>query len=162
VVVAALAVRALTLISRDQPADGEPWDVVNQLTWTDDFIMVADTTVHPWGPLTSAVAYKTINSDGEIATEVSWEEQSEPYIADHQPTGMLIILNPAGDPTSVLESRATSFEMFPIPATDRLNIRSSDNVPSVSIVKLTGQIVADYTMSGREVSIDISGLNAGV
>ncbi len=159
VAVAGIGVRALDLLFYDEDNDGS-LEVLTELSWTNDFIMIGDTTAEPvWNPLTIGVAYYDVTEDAEISTEVSWEDQD-----DVQPSGIMFLLNPKDeDDTSVWESNGIpSFEMFPVPASDKLRIRNMEQAESVSIVNITGQVVAQQAVTGKEVVIDVSSISAGI
>lgn len=131
----------------------------NDPEWTDGFMEIASRTANPASPVAGAVAYLTATEDGEIAPEVSWVSKQD----DGEVTGgVLFLLAPVIDDTSVLESSKHSFEMFPIPASRELNLRNMINAESVSIINITGQVIAKYNVSGANARIDVSDLAKGL
>jgi hypothetical protein len=131
----------------------------NEPVWTDNFMEIEHRTANPASPVAGAVAYLTASEDGEVTTEVSWTSKQ----GDGEVTGgVLFLLAPVTDDTSVLEASKQTFEMFPVPASRELNLRNMNNAERVSIFNITGQEIAKYLVSGTEASIDVSNLATGL
>ena len=53
------------------------------------------------------------------------------------------------------------FQMFPNPATNELNISSSNNIDNVTVFNMLGQVVIDQTVGATSQSINVSALQTG-
>ncbi len=76
------------------------------------------------------------------------------------PTGGALIALPSASGLSISEAKANSFEIYPNPATDVLNIKSNTaSAIDVVIKDITGKVVINNPFQAG--SIDVSNLNAG-
>lgn len=67
-------------------------------------------------------------------------------------------LNVTAVPASTGGFSKTAFTVYPNPATDVVTIQSAENVESISVYNITGQLVSNV----KAESVNVSGLNAGV
>ena len=64
--------------------------------------------------------------------------------------------------TSIDENIAPEISLFPNPATDILNITSSETISEIEIVNVLGQVVYHTMVNADNVVCDVNGLTAGV
>ena len=63
---------------------------------------------------------------------------------------------------SIEQSTSTEITLFPNPATDILNITSSENISEIEIVNALGQVVYRTEVNGDNAVCDVNGLTSGV
>ena len=56
----------------------------------------------------------------------------------------------------------SGLEIYPVPASDILNIRADENIANISIYDITGKLMIEKLDRGSNTSVNISGLNAGI
>lgn len=140
------------------------WDTLTAGS-TDDVALYFDnieitSTVAQWTPLTF-----TMNATGNTGTA-----NRLTFIATSSVTGYFDVNTPTAgstlwldgvsvvDPSAGIEENVISTSVYPNPATDVLNIVSSEEIANVTIVSLDGKIVATTTNSTVDVSQLISGM----
>ena len=64
--------------------------------------------------------------------------------------------------TGIEENANLEIALFPNPATNILNITSSETISEIEIVNALGQIVYRAEVNGENVVCDVEGLTAGV
>ncbi len=75
-------------------------------------------------------------------------------------SGMLAIT--VNNPLSASDQHFTEFAMYPNPVHSRLHIQNSEEISSVEIFTLYGQLVLAKNVNSQETAVDVSNLSAGV
>ncbi len=66
------------------------------------------------------------------------------------------------DSASIDDLLAYGFSAYPNPANDVLQVSASENIQSVALYSLTGQLVKSVVVAAKSASIDVANLTAGV
>ena len=136
-------------------------------------IEVGDTIIWTWGSgthnLRATSGTESFDSGyftggGNTFTYTFNQVGSTDYVCDPQAGNMNGTVTVTSSTAGISENKLLSFEMYPNPVSDELNIQlpSGSEKAEVSIFDYTGRLVSSKTISSNDTSIDVQSISNGI
>ena len=136
-------------------------------------IEVGDTIIWTWGSgthnLRATSGTESFDSGyftgaGNTFTYTFNQVGSTEYVCDPHAGNMYGTVTVTSSTAGISENKLLSFEMYPNPVSDKLNIQlpSGSEKAEVSIFDYTGRLVSSKTISSNDTSIDVQSISNGI
>ena len=136
-------------------------------------IEVGDTIIWTWGSgthnLRATSGTESFDSGyftgaGNTFTYTFNQVGSTDYVCDPHAGNMYGTVTVTSYTAGISENKLLSFEMYPNPVSDKLNIQlpSGSEKAEVSIFDYTGRLVSSKTISSNDTSIDVQSISNGI
>jgi hypothetical protein len=136
-------------------------------------IEVGDTIIWTWGSgthnLRATSGTESFDSGyftgaGNTFTYTFNQVGSTDYVCDPHAGNMYGTVTVTSSTAGIYENKLLSFEMYPNPVSDKLNIQlpSGSEKAEVSIFDYTGRLVSSKTISSNDTSIDVQSISNGI
>ena len=136
-------------------------------------IEVGDTIILTWGSgthnLRATSGTESFDSGyftgaGNTFTYTFNQVGSTDYVCDPHAGNMYGTVTVTSSTAGISENKLLSFEMYPNPVSDKLNIQlpSGSEKAEVSIFDYTGRLVSSKTISSNDTSIDVQSISNGI
>ena len=136
-------------------------------------IEVGDTIIWTWGSgthnLRATSGTESFDSGyftgaGNTFTYTFNQVGSTDYVCDPHAGNMYGTVTVTSSTAGISENKLLSFEMYPNPVSDKLNIQlpSGSEKAEVSIFDYTGRLVSSKTISSNDTSIDVQSISNGI
>jgi len=136
-------------------------------------IEVGDTIIWTWGSgthnLRATSGTESFDSGyftgaGNTFTYTFNQVGSTDYVCDPHAGNMYGTVTVTSSTAGISENKLLSFEMYPNPVSDKLNIQlpSGSEKAEVSIFDYTGRLVSSKTISSNYTSIDVQSISNGI
>ena len=136
-------------------------------------IEVGDTIIWTWGSgthnLRATSGTESFDSGyftgaGNTFTYTFNHVGSTDYVCDPHAGNMYGTVTVTSSTAGISENKLLSFEMYPNPVSDELNIQlpSGSEKAEVSIFDYTGRLVSSKTISSNDTSIDVQSISKGI